>query len=762
MRKRLHLPLHRSWSILLHTVSGASRSVFISFSGFSILASGFSSSQTLPDQDLRLEILPTGEKLLHWTGHPGLTYFLQASPDLQNWTWAPNIEPGINGPMSYEVDGPSAAGFYRLQYTDQAPAPGETVGSADYDGDGFTNLQEITPRPRPGGVPVGFNISANIQTNPVRKDTDGDGLDDKWEEDHGLDPTDNGSRDINNGPNGDPDGDGVNNLKEQQSGTDPKNGLDFPTELVCARRSATGGGNTATSQSPWGHYYIQTYWAPPAAESSDDGAFSIQTLKSKAEEFPFPEVPNLQAQGFYSTVGLETRVDTFCTSSRSETFQSVALSEERVWIKSPPSPLIRKFPFIKITDTRNASEGNTITPLTVTELVTLTIPANQIYSNFCDLSPTPDVAAEITRNTSCTLVPIEVVDRYNTRLSSLRVAKLSEPGAIQGQEETATIDPEWDPESRFYLRVRGGAALGGISLKVSTRDNPDGAAYDDPVTQLDLITDSTNGVDAISKPLVLVSDDVDDDCKIDGIEDNVLNDRSYRVQLGGNFCVEGISINDRSWKPIELKVPVPAKKTVNVKMVNCKYGLFSRLCWTPFEISEAKKLLKERYAQAGIKLEISDVAGNRINSDGFLEAGQYPTEVVSGVLAVPQKTRDIVDDGPATSLGEITMYLVNGLRFNASYIYNGVSIVPKYLNSGTAAYGNKILIGNKSLGYSNDFTGSHEVLHILLDAKHDDFRSEYSDGDMLWHETKKNKWVDGTKRISINQNEIILKNPLAK
>jgi|GEM_PF-2670024 len=176
-------------------------------------------AQSAADQDLSFQILPTGEKILNWTGHLDRSYFIQASPDLSDWTWAPNIERGILAPMSYEVDGPTAAGFFRLQYTDQTAVD---LDAADFDGDGFTNLYEITPRPRPGGI-VGFiGLNPNIQTNPLRIDTDGDGLSDKWEEDHGLDPTDDGTRSVTNGPNGDPDQDGVTNLTEQTLGTDPE------------------------------------------------------------------------------------------------------------------------------------------------------------------------------------------------------------------------------------------------------------------------------------------------------------------------------------------------------------------------------------------------------------------------------------------------------------------------------------------------------------------------------------------------------------
>ncbi len=67
----------------------------------------------------------------------------------------------------------------------------------------------------------------------TEKDSDGDGLPDYWEVEHGLDPNDDGtigesSPDAKDGPNGalgDPDGDGDSNIDEYTAGSDPQNFL---------------------------------------------------------------------------------------------------------------------------------------------------------------------------------------------------------------------------------------------------------------------------------------------------------------------------------------------------------------------------------------------------------------------------------------------------------------------------------------------------------------------------------------------------------
>jgi hypothetical protein len=57
---------------------------------------------------------------------------------------------------------------------------------------------------------------------PDKDDLDDDGLPDKWETGHGLNPADNGRYDpVREGAEGDFDGDGLSNLTEYQLGTDP-------------------------------------------------------------------------------------------------------------------------------------------------------------------------------------------------------------------------------------------------------------------------------------------------------------------------------------------------------------------------------------------------------------------------------------------------------------------------------------------------------------------------------------------------------------
>ena len=144
-------------------------------------------STTGIDESLEFVSPPTGNKFIRWHGVPGWTYFVQVSDPadhLKTWTFAPIIEGGNNEPISYEIDEPPDGlpdkGFFRLKYTDQVPGPNETLDTADFDGDGLTNWDEI-------------NIH---HTDPLNPDTDGDGMPDGWEVSHALNP--NNSADAAN------------------------------------------------------------------------------------------------------------------------------------------------------------------------------------------------------------------------------------------------------------------------------------------------------------------------------------------------------------------------------------------------------------------------------------------------------------------------------------------------------------------------------------------------------------------------------------
>ena len=118
---------------------------------------------------------------------------------------------------------------YGLDPFDDGSVDPNNGPNGDPDNDGRTNAQEFnggTAGSNPvkadtddDGVDDGEEFTAG--TDPTNPDTDGDELPDAWEMQYGLDPLDDGTIDFDQGANGDPDGELLQNIDEYLLGTDP-------------------------------------------------------------------------------------------------------------------------------------------------------------------------------------------------------------------------------------------------------------------------------------------------------------------------------------------------------------------------------------------------------------------------------------------------------------------------------------------------------------------------------------------------------------
>jgi hypothetical protein len=167
-----------------------------------VLAGLLTAASPLLADEHDLEVITVGtDKFLRWHGQADRTYFIQVSDPndhLRKWTWAPIIETGNDEDISYEVDGTADKGFFRLWFSDQFT---NDPDGDDFDYDGLSNWDEV-------------NVH---QTNPLKWDSDDDGMPDGWEIMHGLNPNDPADANLDN------DNDGLTNLEEYHYGTDPNN-----------------------------------------------------------------------------------------------------------------------------------------------------------------------------------------------------------------------------------------------------------------------------------------------------------------------------------------------------------------------------------------------------------------------------------------------------------------------------------------------------------------------------------------------------------
>jgi hypothetical protein len=205
---------------------------------------------------------------LSWWGKTGRTYFVQQSFDLMTWQYVPVIESGAEAVCGLNVSCSETRQFWKLRYTD-APTGGNAQ-TADFDGDGLANLDELYYGADPfkadsdddsltdyaevmthftnplladtDGDTLSDSAEVNLHlTNPTLADTDGDALSDDAEINlHMTDPNDfDGDDDLlpdgwevahslnpksalgSHGTAGDPDADLLTNLGEYQHSTNP-------------------------------------------------------------------------------------------------------------------------------------------------------------------------------------------------------------------------------------------------------------------------------------------------------------------------------------------------------------------------------------------------------------------------------------------------------------------------------------------------------------------------------------------------------------
>ena len=160
------------FSTSLHSTFNVGRSKFNVLSLFLLTVTIAPAQPNRDEQDSEVVIVPGGHSILRWYGHPNRSYFIQVSDQndpLGKWNWAPLIEAGNGAEISHQIGGIADNAFFRLRYTGLTPGPGETLDTADFDGDGLSNIDEIKPP---------FPITA---TDPLDPESDKDGLPDGWE-----------------------------------------------------------------------------------------------------------------------------------------------------------------------------------------------------------------------------------------------------------------------------------------------------------------------------------------------------------------------------------------------------------------------------------------------------------------------------------------------------------------------------------------------------------------------------------------------------
>ncbi|MBK1883950.1 hypothetical protein JIN85_16140 [Luteolibacter pohnpeiensis] len=399
--------------------------------------------------------LGTQGKFIHWESETGYTYFLQSSDPadpLRHWIWAPIMEQGYGQEISHEVDGTASKGFFRLIYTNRTPADGETLESDDYDEDGLSNWTEISSSP---------------QTSPVDWDTDGDGMDDGFEVVYGLDPTDDGSVNVQNGALGDLDGDGVTNYDEYENWTSPADSGDYPFELHFIRRQALQQYTTDPDHNV-GSSYINfvSYWSGGNSHSTnlETSPISAPGMATElASNLPFPDaLPTVGVSMVDQTntviggfgLGYYTQYQQPGSNSTTHNLTIAELSQYRVWMKRPSSQtegaLTKNYLFITQQITNAASPAGITTnpdPMEVVKVdpITFDFAAGQDTSAPADLLAQCEAGAMGTQVLrQYYLLPVEVAPEVLAVNSDFDEGKIDPATgyAIPDCDDVPGVDPK--------------------------------------------------------------------------------------------------------------------------------------------------------------------------------------------------------------------------------------------------------------------------------------------------------------------------------
>ena len=601
-------------------------------------------------------------------------------PDLENWVYLPTMRfgealHGMAGTISEEK------GFVRLAYYDDGTlADLEAAKLADHDTDGIANFTEI---------------SATF-TNPFSSDTDGDGLPDGWETANGLDPNDNGSINPANGASGDPDYDGLTNGDEHALDTNPNDADSDDDGITDGGEADQGNDPNDPTDTPEAEWFILTGDLDEDAEKRRTRTVTIPAGQSRlilialhTEEYPYYTSDqsefNDTLHWTVTTDGETPITGTIDVNSRHGDFDEALIE---------------------------GTEFQNFYPSHAEKIESFTAPPDSDLEVEIELSATNIGDGTLPSTVMVGLLPVEVIipkldsegnqiDGKFVSATELKVAKWED--AFEGTGTNGSVKDDfigWDKD-RFYVRIPGGASMGIEAVKVATEDCPD-ASYNDDATRIEL---TASGSDSITDSMILVSDDEDDDYAGSGAgADDQDNDRTHKVQLGGKFVIKSIFINGIE-HPVNMKVPVPIRKVLPVDFIRMNVAGVRPLA----EIEQAVKIVNERYAQVGLRVDatIKELPWPNLpnNNPGYLDLFDEPPGERIGPLTDEYKS--FIDQ--TDPMGTNVYFLLHTQASGVAITQDQLRLEPDGEISGN--YFDKAFVN--SISNSAGYTSAHELAHLL-------------------------------------------------
>jgi hypothetical protein len=248
---------------------------------------------------------------------------------------------------------------------------------------------------------------------------------------------------------------------------------------------------------------------------------------------------------------------------------------------------------------------------------------------------------------------------------------------------------------------------------------------------------------------MLMSDDVDDDHKVDGVDDDALNDRSHKVALDGTVKVEYQTSDGQTCRD---EASVPNKKSVHVNVIILRDKAQAD-GGTPVQTQadvEAKwKIVTERYGQVGTlvtwDVDIKDPPAGVDLSDGLLVR---PTSASKRLTA---EAKALIEGlGTKGAANDIHAFHVNEIKVGTGGAY-GSAVADYWYDAAEDDYLYNLFLDPTA---NKIFTPPHELAHLLVDTGH-----EASPVNVLQTSTSISNTVGATKRFTETQETKIHASP---
>lgn len=779
-----------------------------------ILVSGFwtlpANAQTTGiEQPFHFVAPSTGGKFVEWYGMTGRSYFMQVSDPadhLNKWIWTPVIEAGNDEDISYEVDGTASKGFFRLKYTDQPVPAGQTVDTADFDGDGVANLTEIAP-----------GVAFATPTDPLAAaDADGDGIADDFEKFLSRqllafqpDPALWGIYYA---------GLALGNLDATHDYTGE--GISAK-ELADVLRFVPEAGPTDTG------YLVETmkrrnylraaFYSPP---TPDNPAGFAHGYYFHSRPYDLDVRIDLNSQAFFTSFYLTSQIDSVEWSNFNNTklvpwgsavafyygaaasgFYETLLStgtnyggyvkqqKFRVIAQRADHKPLSEW-YMKITSKRPygipwAGEFLSVEPFSIQ------IPQGHFFSEWSEFKATMVDGWE----TEMSLSPIEIMVPISVATSKGIDSSAPKP-EVAYRTATEVSIATWENSFQNYgaenivqwwvlndsdhVKIRiprpDKKGQGPIKATIKTTNPPEYVGvFDDPANEVNL-TESTTEPGIFENTFLLVSNNVDD--TFDGTDEG-LDDQTHKITVGGELIIkyEGNEIS---------RLKVKEKGRIKLRpLVLWDSGMFgSGLAVPTSEVLTDVKDIRRRFAQAGIAVEWDGAAwGIDVDlvpgaSSHFRSGG---IETLNGTAASGDETAlsNYITATYPTAIGAKEIVMV---YCHTSYIpdfFGFVAVSPKayaLIPSLATTLGVRPMIittANRIVrsGEPVSHTLAHETLHMLLDDVHSPattgkHNTEFSLNRRLWSGGPNDNAV--TDRVRMSKTEVdrvvgdIQKSPLTK